>query len=78
MSMIRSHGDGALAALLQFKEGFHDTIHVHIALQMVRLEKITLRVSLRAAEMNEIDPIPVTLHDPGQVVITSDTERTCA
>lgn len=58
MSMIRSHGDGALAALLQFKEGFHDTIHVHIALQMVRLEKITLRVSLRAAEMNEIDPDP--------------------
>lgn len=41
-------------------------------------KKITLRVSLRAAEMNEIDPIPVTFHDPGQVVITSDTERTCA
>lgn len=72
--MVRAHWDGDATMLLQFKEGFHHVIHVHVSFQVVGFVEVAFGVALRTAQVDEVDAVGKLLHDGCTVVGTAYTE----
>ena len=81
MPMIRAHRNTrnrlALsdAALMLFDKGFDDSVHIHIACQMVGFVEIPLRAfAFCGTEMGKMNPIAPTLDHAYQIVIGSNAK----
>ena len=75
VAVVRADRNGYLSALLDFKQGFHDTVHVHVPLKMPGLVKIAVIVTLGASQMHETHPVPELEHHPCKVVVRTYPER---
>ena len=78
VSVVGSHRDRDTTALLQFKEGFHHVIHVHVSFQVVGFVEIAFGVALCTAQMDKVDAVGKLLHDGCTIVGAAYTERTGA
>ena len=56
------------AALLHLEEGFHDVVHVYVALQVIGLVEVAFGVALGAAQVDEVDAVGKACHQGGAVV----------
>ena len=72
--MVRPHGDGASAALLHEQERLHQGVHVHVALQVVRLVEVARGVAPCAAQVHEVDAVAKAFHHAGEVVVRPHAE----
>ena len=68
MPVVGTHGDGHAAALLHLEEGFHDVVHVYVALQVIGLVEVAFGVALGAAQVDEVDAVGKAGHQGGAVV----------
>lgn len=78
MAMVGAHRNRTTAPLLQFKQGFHYTIHIDISFQMVCFVEIAFSIPLCTAEMNEVDAVAIAFHNAGEVIVAAYTKRTGA
>ena len=74
MSVVGTHRNRNFTALLQLEESLHYMKHVNVAFQVVGFIKISFRITLRTAQVYEVDTVAELLHQGGTIVGTAHTQ----
>ena len=73
--MVGTHRNRDLVPLFDLQKGFHHLVHIRVALQMVRLDEVSVGIAPCVAQMHEADPIAELTHHGGKIVVRTHAER---
>ena len=78
MTVVGTHRNGNLTALLQLEESLHHMVHIDVAFQMVGFVEVAFLIALRTAQVHEVDAVAELLHQGGTVIGAAYAQRTGA
>ena len=78
VTVVGTHRDGNLTALLQLEESLHHMVHVDVAFQMVGFVEVAFLIALRATQVHEVDAVAELFHQGGTVIGAAYAQRTGA